>query len=241
MSKKGNLFVVATPIGNLKDITLRALEVLKEVDLVVAEDTRKAKSLLSHYGISKRVLSLHRHSQARRIEEIVAKLKEGKDIALISEAGTPGISDPGEELVKRCGEEGIKTLPVPGVSALTSALSVSGFPTQSFLFLSFPSRKRSKRRKMLQQVKDYPYTLVLFESPHRILATLEDIQEIMGNRRIVICRELTKIHEEILRGKVSEVLEELRRREIKGEFTLVLEGRFPSKEVEESEDTDPLY
>lgn len=225
MSKKGNLFVVATPIGNLQDITLRALETLKAVDLVVAEDTRKALSLLNHYGIKKPVVSLHRHSPARRIEEIVEKLREGKDVALISEAGTPGISDPGAELVARCGEEGIRTIPIPGASAVTSALSISGFPVQSFLFFAFPSRKRSKRRKMLQQIKDYPHTLVFFESPYRILETLEDIMEILGDRKMVLCRELTKIYEEIIRGKVSEVLENLRGREIRGEFTIVLEGK----------------
>lgn len=234
MAEKGNLFVVATPIGNLQDITLRALEVLKEVDLVVAEDTRKAMSLLSYYGIRKPVISLHRHSPPKRIVEIVDRLKQGENVALISEAGTPGLSDPGEELVWCCGEEGIKTIPIPGASALTSALSISGLPAQNFFFFSFPSRKRSKRRKMLQQIKEYPYTLVFFESPHRVLETLEDIEEIIGDRRIVICRELTKIYEEILRGKVSEVLKELRKREIKGEITIVLEGWSSSQEIKES-------
>ncbi len=225
MAKRGNLFVVATPIGNLQDITLRALEVLKEVDLVVAEDTRKAMSLLSYYGIRRPLISLHRHTPTKRIEEIVERLKGGEDVALICEAGTPGISDPGADLVKRCGEEGIKILPIPGPSALTAALSISGFPAQNFFFFSFPSRKRSKRRKMLQQIKDYPYTLVFFESPHRILETLEDIREIMGDRKMVLCRELTKLYEETLRGTVSEVLKELRGKDIKGEFTIVLEGK----------------
>lgn len=224
MSEKGSLFVVATPIGNLRDITLRALEVLKEVDLVVAEDTRKTLSLLNHYGIKKPIVSLHRHSPSKRIKELVEKLKEGKDIALVSEAGTPGVSDPGAELVWRCAREEIKTIPIPGASALTAALSISGFVTQSFFFFSFPSRKRSKRRKMLQQIKDYPYTLVFFESPHRILETLEDIKEIVGDRNIVLCRELTKVYEEIIRGSVSEVIQKLEGREIKGEFTIVLEG-----------------
>ncbi|MBC7327090.1 16S rRNA (cytidine(1402)-2'-O)-methyltransferase [bacterium] len=234
MGKKGTLFVVATPIGNLQDITLRALDVLKSVDLVVAEDTRKALALLSHYNIRKPVLSLHRHSPGRRIEEIVRELKGGKKIALISEAGTPGISDPGEELVRRCGEEGIDTVPIPGASALTAALSISGLPTRSFLFFSFPSRKRSKRKKLLEELKEYPHTLVFFESPHRIKETLEDILEIMGDRKVVICREMTKLYEEIYRGMVSEALNWLAQKEIKGEFTVVLEGRFPSKAVNKS-------
>lgn len=229
MGTKGSLFVVATPIGNLQDITLRALEILKAVDLVVAEDTRKAMSLLTHYGIKKNVISLHRHSPSRRIEEIVKNLKEGKTVALVSEAGTPGISDPGAELVKRCGEEGIKTIPIPGASALTAALSVSGFSTQSFLFFSFPSRKRSKRRKMLQTLKDYPYTIAFFESPHRILETLEDIREILGERKMVLCRELTKLYEEVIRGTVGEILQQLKGREIRGEFTIILEGNTPPR------------
>ncbi|MGB9797062.1 MAG: 16S rRNA (cytidine(1402)-2'-O)-methyltransferase, partial [bacterium] len=171
MASRGNLFVVATPIGNLKDITLRALEVLKEVALVVAEDTRKAKGLLSHFGIRKKVISLHRYSPKSRVEEIIRWLKEGRDVALISEAGTPAISDPGEELIQRCGEEGIRTIPIPGPSALTAALSVSSLPTKIFSFFSFLPRKKSKRRKFLQEIKDYPHTLVFFEAPHRILET----------------------------------------------------------------------
>lgn len=224
MASKGILFVVATPIGNLKDITLRALEVLKEVDFVIAEDTRKAKGLLSHYDIRKPVISLHRHSPKSRVEQIIRKIEKGENAALISEAGTPAISDPGEELIRCCGERNIKTIPIPGPSAITTALSVSGMPAQTFSFFSFLPRRKSKRRKFLKEIKGYPHTLVFFEAPHRIIETLEDIEEVMGDRKIVLCRELTKIHEEIFRGKVSEALRMLREKGAKGELTIVLEG-----------------
>jgi 16S rRNA (cytidine1402-2'-O)-methyltransferase len=226
MASKGNLFVVATPIGNLKDITIRALEVLKDVDFVIAEDTRKAKGLLSHFAIRKPVISLHRHSPKRRVEEIIRRIEEGENAALISEAGTPAISDPGEELLRCCGERSIKTIPIPGPSAITTALSVSGMPAQAFSFFSFLPRGRNKRRKALNEIKNYPHTLVFFEAPHRIIETLEDILEVMGDRRIVLCRELTKIYEEIFRGKVSEALKMLREKGARGEFTIVLEGRL---------------
>jgi 16S rRNA (cytidine1402-2'-O)-methyltransferase len=224
LASKGILFVVATPIGNLKDITLRALEVLKEVDFVIAEDTRKAKGLLSHYDIRKPVISLHRHSPKSRVEQIIRKIEKGENAALISEAGTPAISDPGEELIRCCGERNIKTIPIPGPSAITTALSVSGMPAQTFSFFSFLPRRKSKRRKFLKEIKGYPHTLVFFEAPHRIIETLEDIEEVMGDRKIVLCRELTKIHEEIFRGKVSEALRMLREKGAKGELTIVLEG-----------------
>jgi len=224
LASKGILFVVATPIGNLKDITLRALEVLKEVDFIIAEDTRKAKGLLSHFAIRKPVISLHRHSPKSRVEQIIRKIEKGENAALISEAGTPAISDPGEELIRCCGERSIKTIPIPGPSAITTALSVSGMPAQTFSFFSFLPRRKSKRRKFLKEIKGYPHTLVFFEAPHRIIETLEDIEEVMGDRKIVLCRELTKIHEEIFRGKVSEALRMLREKGAKGELTIVLEG-----------------
>ncbi len=225
---KGTLYLVATPIGNLQDITLRALEVLRKVDLVVAEDTRKAMGLLNHFGIRKRTLSFHKHSPPRRVEEIIEHLKEGKEVALISEAGTPGISDPGEEVVRRCAEEGIRTVPIPGPSALTSALSVSGFCTQRFVFEAFLPRKKGKRRKLLEKLKEEERTIVFFEAPHRVEETLADLLEIIGNRRLAICRELTKIHEEIFRGNVEEALEWARGKEIRGEITVILEGKPPS-------------
>lgn len=225
---KGTLYLVATPIGNLQDITLRALEVLRKVDLVVAEDTRKAMGLLNHFGIRKRTLSFHKHSPPRRVEEIVEHLKEGKEVALISEAGTPGISDPGEEVVRRCAEEGIRTVPIPGPSALTSALSVSGFCTQRFVFEAFLPRKKGKRRKLLEKLKEEERTIVFFEAPHRLEETLVDLLDIIGNRRLAICRELTKIHEEIFRGNIEEALKWARSKEIKGEITIILEGKPPS-------------
>lgn len=225
---KGTLYLVATPIGNLQDITLRALEVLRKVDLVVAEDTRKAMGLLNHFGIRKRTLSFHKHSPPRRVEEIIEHLKGGKEVALISEAGTPGISDPGEEVVRRCAEEGIRTVPIPGPSALTSALSVSGFCTQRFVFEAFLPRKKGKRRKLLEKLKEEERTIVFFEAPHRVEETLVDLLEIIGNRRLAICRELTKIHEEIFRGNVEEALEWARSKEIRGEITVILEGKPPS-------------
>ncbi len=216
------LYVVATPIGNLEDITLRALRVLREVDLIAAEDTRRTLRLLNHYNIKKPLISYHEHNKLARIPEIL-KILEEKDVALVSDAGVPGVSDPGRELVAAALEAGFKVVPIPGPSAIPTALSVSGLPADQFLFLGYLPRKRSERRKLLSSVAEEERTLVAFEAPHRLRESLSDILEVLGDREIAVCRELTKLHEEIFRGKVSEALE--RFREPLGEFTLVLAGK----------------
>jgi 16S rRNA (cytidine1402-2'-O)-methyltransferase len=219
----GVLYVVSTPIGNLEDITLRALRVLKEVDLVAAEDTRRTRQLLTHYGIHKPLISYHEFNRRLREETLVKELQSGRNVALVTDAGTPGISDPGEELVKRAVQESIPLVPIPGASALAAALSVSGLPTESFLFQGFLPSKASARRKWMESVKERTETLLFYESPRRLRSFLEDACEILGDRRIVVAREMTKVYEEILRGTITEVLKRLTA-EVKGEVTVMLEG-----------------
>ena len=221
-------FVVATPIGNLKDITLRAIETLKEVDIILAEDTRKAKILLQYFNIHKPVVSYHQHSTPRKLDQILKWLKEGKKIALISEAGTPGISDPGNELISKIIEvfgEKIKIIPIPGPSAVTAIASVSGFPMDKFLFLGFPPVKK-KRKKFFETIMASKYPVIFYESPYRILKTLEELSLLVPEREIVVCKELTKKFEKIFRGKVKEVVEKLKEVEIKGEFVIILNEPF---------------
>jgi len=220
------LYVVATPIGNLEDISLRALRTLREVRLIAAEDTRKTRRLLAAYDIKTPVMSFHEHSTAATIPRILEHLEEG-DVALVSEAGTPAISDPGYDLVTAAISQGLPVVPIPGASVVTAALAVSGLPTDRFAYLGFLSNRASARKRQLESIADETATLVLFEAPHRLLATLNDMLAILGDRRIVVCRELTKIHEEVFRGTISGVLE--RFTEPRGEFTLVIEGR-PEKE-----------
>lgn len=216
------LYLVSTPIGNLKDITLRALETLKSVDYIAAEDTRHSGILLKHYAITTPVLSFHSHSGQTKIEKIIALLQEGKDIALITDAGTPGISDPAYVLVKAALEKNLTISPIPGPSAFLSALVVSGLHTHHFVYLGFLPLKKG-RRKLMESLKDETRTVILYESPHRILRTLKDLQSILGDRRVVIARELTKLHEEILRGDLSSVLKDLSARpKVKGEIVVVL-------------------
>jgi 16S rRNA (cytidine1402-2'-O)-methyltransferase len=219
----GVLYVVSTPIGNLEDITLRALRVLKEVDLVAAEDTRRTRQLLTHYGIHKPLISYHEFNRRLREETLVEELRAGKSVALVTDAGTPGISDPGEELVKRAVQESIPLVPIPGASALAAALSVSGLPTESFLFQGFLPSKASARRKWMESVKERTETLIFYESPRRLRSFLEDAREILGDRRVVVAREMTKVYEEVLRGAITEVLKRLTA-EVKGEVTVMLEG-----------------
>ena len=225
--KKGTLYLVATPIGNLKDITLRALEILKSVDLIVAEDTRRSRVLLEHYGIETPFgPSLYEGVEPQRVERVLNLLKEGKDVALISDAGTPLIQDPGFLLVRRAVEEGVRVVPVPGPTALVAALVASGFPTDRFVFEGVPPKKPGKRRAFFESLKDEERTVVLYESPHRILKTLETLAEVMPRREICVARELTKIHEEFLRGTAEEVLRRLQERpRVKGEFVLVIRGK----------------
>jgi 16S rRNA (cytidine1402-2'-O)-methyltransferase len=215
----GKLFVVATPIGNLEDITLRAIRTLKECDFILCEDTRRAKILLKHYGIEKPLISYFEGNEEKRIPEVIDLLKEGKNIALISDAGTPLISDPGYRLVKRCREEGIDVLPVPGPSAVIAALSVSGLETDRFMFLGFPPQKKGKRRKLLENVKDFEGSIVFYVSPYDIREFLEEVLEVLGDRRVCICREMTKFFEEYLYGKLSEVKDKVKE---KGEFVVVV-------------------
>lgn len=220
-----SLYIVATPIGNLKDISLRALEVLKEVDLILAEDTRVTKKLLEHYQIDKQILSYHQHSKLEKLNYILGLLKQGKNLALVSDAGTPGISDPGNMLVdvvlKDSQLQDVKIIPIPGPSALAAAASVSGFPTDKFLFLGFPPMK-NKRKKFFEEVANSKYTVIFYESPHRILKTLDELKNISPDLKIVVCRELTKKFETIYRGKIDDVIKNLNKDEIRGEFVVII-------------------
>lgn len=220
----GHLYIVATPIGNLEDITLRALRILKEVDFIAAEDTRHSLKLLNHYGIEKPLISYWSEREKVRSEEIISLLKSGKSVALISDAGTPGISDPGAVLIRRAIEEGINVISIPGPSALISALSISGLSTEEFVFCGFLPPKRNLRRRKLEDLRFERRTLVFYEAPHRLLETIEDMMEIFGERRVAVFKELTKIHEEIMRGMLKEVYEGLLRSVIAGEYVIVLEG-----------------
>jgi 16S rRNA (cytidine1402-2'-O)-methyltransferase len=228
-STTGTLYIVSTPIGNLEDITLRALRILKEVDLIAAEDTRHTGLLLKHFGIQTPLTSYFQGNELKKKEFILFQLRQGHRVALVSDAGTPGISDPGFRLIQTAIANQIPIVPIPGPSAVITALSVSGLPTDAFLFRGFLPHKSKKKRDLLNELKEVRETLVFYESPHRILETLEDILEILGDREMVLTRELTKIYEEILRGKVSEIQTQIRERQLKGEITLVISGRLREK------------
>jgi 16S rRNA (cytidine1402-2'-O)-methyltransferase len=219
----GTLYIVGTPIGNLEDITLRALRILGQVGLIAAEDTRASRRLLSHYDIKTPLTSYWEHNKLTKLEYVMDAL-ETKDVALVSNAGMPGISDPGYELIKAAIERGIDVVPVPGPSAVTSSLVISGLPTDSFLYLGFLPRKRGKRVRLLQSLAGETRTIVAFEAPHRLLRTLKDIRETLGERSVAITRELTKLHEEVVRGSVSEVVDRFERNPPRGEVTLVMQG-----------------
>jgi 16S rRNA (cytidine1402-2'-O)-methyltransferase len=219
----GILYIVATPIGNLEDITLRALRILGEVDRIACEDTRHTRTLLERHGISKPLVSYHDHNEQARAEELLAKLEAGENIALVSDAGTPLIADPGYRIVEMARGRGITICPIPGASALISALSASGLPTDSFFFGGFLPAKKTQRRKTLEEFRMFPGTLVFYEAPHRILEALADIAEVLGGRKVTLARELTKIHEEFLTGEVAQVRETLAKRSVlKGEFVLMI-------------------
>lgn len=221
--KPGTLYVVATPIGNLEDISYRAVRILKEADLIACEDTRHTAKLLHHYGIDKPTVSYHEHNEAARAEELVAKLTAGLNVAQVSDAGMPGISDPGYRVIKLAIERGVKVVPIPGASALVAALAGSGLPTDSFQFLGFLPARSGERRTLLESVRDVQQTTVVYEAPHRIAETMKDIVELLGAERpVVLARELTKVHEEFIRGSAAEVLAGLQQREIKGEITLLI-------------------
>ncbi|MDA2920622.1 16S rRNA (cytidine(1402)-2'-O)-methyltransferase [Desulfobacterota bacterium AH_259_B03_O07] len=222
---KGKLFIVSTPIGNLDDISLRALRILKEVDLIACEDTRTTKKLLSHYQVKKPLTSYHEHNEVKKAQKLLKQLESGKNIALVSDAGTPGISDPGYRIVKLASENGIDVISVPGSTASIAALSISGLPTSSFAFFGFPPKTKSKKGDFFKEFQEVTHTLVFYESPRRVLDTLKHLLEILGDREISVSRELTKIFEETTRGKTSKVIDRLQERtELKGEFTIVVEG-----------------
>ena len=220
----GVLYVVSTPIGNLEDITLRALKVLKEVDLVAAEDTRRTGLLLKHYGIKNRLESYHDFNKEKKAPALIEQLKSSRSVAVTSDAGTPGVSDPCYLLVKLALQEKIKVVPIPGASALLSALVVSGLPTDRFAFEGFLPAKSGKRRKRLEELRQEKRTIIFYESPHRLLKTLQDIAEILGERRMVAARELTKKFEEIKRGTPEEIKGYFEKGKVKGELVLVIEG-----------------
>jgi len=222
---KGTLYIVSTPIGNMEDITLRALRILKEVDLIAAEDTRRTGLLLKHFGIQVPLTSYFEGNELKKREFILAKLKEGENVALVSDAGTPGISDPGFRLIQLAIENQIPIVPIPGSSAVITALSVSGLPTDAFLFRGFLPHKSKKRRDLLKELENVRETLIFYESPHRISETLRDLLEILGDREIVLTRELTKVYEEIIRGKAGDILNQVGDRTLKGEITLVVSGK----------------
>jgi len=230
---KGTLYIVSTPIGNLEDITLRAVRILKEVDLIAAEDTRHTGLLLRHFGIQKPLTSYFEGNELKKKEWILSRLNQGDRIALVSDAGTPGISDPGFRLIQVAIENLIPIVPIPGPSAVITALSVSGLPTDAFLFKGFLPHKSKKRKDLLKQLEETKETLIFYESPHRLNETLKDILDILGDREIVLTRELTKIYEEILRGKVSEIQHQLAEKKIKGEITLVISGKTRKKNDKE--------
>jgi 16S rRNA (cytidine1402-2'-O)-methyltransferase len=224
-TKKGILYIVSTPIGNMEDITLRALRILKEADLIAAEDTRRTGLLLKHFGIEKPLTSYFEGNELKKKEVILSRLKQGDRVALVSDAGTPGISDPGFRLIRAAIEHEIPVIPIPGPSAVITALSVSGLPTDAFFFKGFLPHKSKKRRDLLKELEETRETLIFYESPHRISETLKDVYEVLGDREIVLSRELTKVHEEVLRGKVSEILNQIGGRTLKGEITLVMSGK----------------
>jgi 16S rRNA (cytidine1402-2'-O)-methyltransferase len=220
----GILYIVATPIGNLEDITFRAVRILREVDVVAAEDTRHTQILLSHHDIHTPLTSYHEHNEKTKAQELVTRLAQGQNVALVSDAGTPAISDPGFRLVVQAIRAGVRIIPIPGASALTAVLSASGLPTDRFVFEGFlPARKRP-RRERLQSLRDETRTLIFYEAPHRLKEALGDIHDLLGNREAVLAREVSKIHEEFLRGPVSELVRALGSGDVRGEVTLIISG-----------------
>lgn len=224
----GILYLVATPIGNLDDITLRAIRILQEVDMIVAEDTRQTLKLLNRLDIQKHLTSYHRHSTEEKGKEIIHGLKSGKNIAFVSDAGTPVISDPGEEIVKLALEENIKIIPIPGPCALVAALIASGIDATEFIFIGFLPLNKKTRIEKLEEIESANKTIILYEAPHKLKATLEDLSEVTKNRKIVLARELTKIHEEFITGTAKELLEKMQY--IKGEFVIIIEKSAKKKE-----------
>jgi 16S rRNA (cytidine1402-2'-O)-methyltransferase len=229
---KGILYICGTPIGNLEDITLRALKILKKVKLIAAEDTRHTKKLLNHYQINTKITSYYEYNKFRKALHLVEILKNGQDIALVSDAGMPGISDPGYVLINLALKNNIKIIPIPGISALITALVVSGLPTDKFVFEGFLPRKIKERKRYFKSIENEERTVIFYETPHRLKRALKDMLDVWGERKIVIARELTKMYEEIIRGKLSQVLTEISTKEIKGEITLVVQGGIKKKGID---------
>jgi 16S rRNA (cytidine1402-2'-O)-methyltransferase len=230
----GTLYLVATPIGNLGDMTHRAVSVLSRASLIAAEDTRQTYKLLAHYQIQTPLVSYHEHNKLARLEQILAALEQG-DVALVSDAGTPALNDPGYELVCAALQAGYAVSPVPGPSAPVAALVASGLPTDAFLYLGYLPRKSGERRRLLEQISALPYTLVFLETPHRLLEALEDLQSSLGDRSLAVARELTKLHEEIFRGRISQALALFSGQPVRGEITLVVAGEQAAKEWDEEQ------
>ncbi|MDY6861664.1 MAG: 16S rRNA (cytidine(1402)-2'-O)-methyltransferase [Thermodesulfobacteriota bacterium] len=223
--ERGKLYIVATPIGNLEDITYRAVRILKEVNIVASEDTRHSKILFNHYNVNTPLVSYYEYNKYKRTPQLIENLLKGKDLALVSDAGTPGISDPGYFLIKVALEHNIPIIPIPGTSSLIAALSVSGLPTDRFIFEGFLPRKKIKRRTYLEKLKNEKGTFLFFESPYRILRTLNEILNLWGDRDAVLAREITKIYEEFIREKISKIIQKLESRKIRGEITLLVAGK----------------
>ena len=226
----GRLYIVATPIGNLEDITLRAINTLKDVDLIAAEDTRHTLKLLNHLEISKPLISYHRHNENIKADLLIEELKQGKDIALVSDAGTPGICDPGEAVIKKCIEEEITVISIPGPCAMVNALICSGLDTKEFIFMGFLPLNKKNRKEKLEEIKNSTKTIIVYEAPHKLKKTLIDLKEFIGDRKVVLARELTKIHEEYIRENIDSLID--RSEDIKGEIVLIIEG---NKQEEENE------
>ncbi len=226
------LFVVATPIGNLEDMTYRAVRILSEVDLIAAEDTRKTKTLLTRYNINTPMTSYHKFNIKAKTDHLIEQIKNGKNIALVSDAGTPGISDPGYEIISASVDQNIRVEVIPGACAAISGLISSGLPTDKFIFIGFLPKKPGKKKKALENLKNETGTIVIYESPYRVKKTLADIFAIMGNRKVAICREMTKKFEEIIRGNVEEVMEKIKERNLKGEVVVVLAGFYQEAQRE---------
>ena len=229
----GKLYLCATPIGNLEDITFRVLRTLKEVDLIAAEDTRNSIKLLNHFEIKTPMTSYHEYNKIEKAYQLVDKMREGKNIALITDAGTPGISDPGEDLVRICYEEGIEVTSLPGAAACITALTMSGLPTRRFAFEAFLPRDKKERALVLEQLKNETRTIILYEAPHHLVKTLEELQGALGNRKIAVCRELTKRYEEKILSTIEDMLNFYKENEPRGEYVLVLEGKSFEEIAEE--------
>ena len=235
---QGKLYIVATPIGNLEDITLRAINTLKEVDIIAAEDTRHTLKLLNHLEIAKPLISYHRHNEEIKTEELINKLLEGKNIAIVSDAGTPVISDPGGEIVKEAIKNNIKVIPIPGPCALITALIASGIDAKEFTFIGFLPQNKKNRKEKLEQIKKEERTTILYEAPHKLLQTLEDLKPVIENRKVVIARELTKIHEEYKMGTIEEL--QLQIKEPKGEYVIIIEKSKKTQSELELEEINKL-